>query len=334
MQYRVTLLRAGRFLLDGGGMFGLIPKVLWERSVECDDKNRIQLSHNCLLLESIEPDPQLGRPRRILIEAGTGDKLDEKMSKIFGLDGRTIETAVVEHGLDVNDIDATIVTHLHFDHAGGLTRSVREGEDPDWSAIKPGAASGNSPDVKFTFPNAELIVQTREWKDARNNDSVMTRTYYRDHLLPFEDESMPLNDSRPRLRLVDSKRPFPMNRKPSRHDKPKAELEERMTEVLPGVYVFLTPGHTWGQQAVLFTDDKGQQIVFTPDVMPTVHHVGAAYSLSYDVEAYTSMITKTWFLHEAAERGWVLCLDHEPGNPFQRVQRTENGWYELSPETT
>ncbi len=314
-------------------MFGLIPKVVWERSIKCDDQNRIELSHNCLLLESVEPDRATGKPRRYLIEAGTGDKLDAKMSAIFGLDGRTVETAVVEQGVDVADIDAAIVTHLHFDHAGGLTRRPRDGEEPDWTATKPGAASGDCPDVKLTFPNAELIVQTREWKDARNGDSVMTKTYYRDHLLPFEDERMPLPDGRPRLRLVDSKRPYPMNRKPSREDMPKNPLEERMTEVLPGIHVFLTPGHTWGQQAVLFTDDQERTIVFTPDVMPTTHHVGAAYSLAYDVEAYTSMITKTWFLHEAAERGWVLCLDHEPGNPFQRVQRTENGWYELVPET-
>ncbi|MBL4591020.1 MAG: hypothetical protein JKY96_03570, partial [Phycisphaerales bacterium] len=94
MRYKVTLLRAGRLLLDGGGMFGLIPKVVWERSIQCDDKNRIEVMHNCLLLESVEPDQMLGRPRRILIEAGTGDKLDEKMSKIFGLDGRTVETAL------------------------------------------------------------------------------------------------------------------------------------------------------------------------------------------------------------------------------------------------
>lgn len=333
MQYSCTLLRAGRFLLDGGGMFGLIPKVVWERSVSCDDKNRIELSHNCLLLESVEIDPSLGRKRRVLIEAGTGDKLDEKMSRIFGLDGRTVETAVTEAGVDAAEIDHAIVTHLHFDHAGGLTRRCRAGETPDWSATKPGAASGDSPDVKFTFPNAELIVQTREWKDARNNDSVMTRTYYRDHLLPFEDESLHLLDGRPRLRLVDAKRPFPMNRKPSRDELPKDPVESRMTEVLPGVHVFLTPGHTWGQQAVLFTDEHRRTIVFTPDVLPTTHHVGQAYSLAYDVEAFTSMVTKTWFLHEAAERDWVLCLDHEPGNPFQRVRKTENGWYELHPES-
>ena len=63
--------------------------------------------------------------------------------------------------------------------------------------------------------------------------------------------------------------------------------------------------------------------------MPTTHHVGAAYSLAYDVEPYTSMVTKSWFLGEAADEDWLLVLDHEPRNPLQRVRRTERGWFEL-----
>ncbi|MAO22140.1 MAG: hypothetical protein CMJ35_12650 [Phycisphaerae bacterium] len=330
MRYKWTLLRAGQFLLDGGGMFGIIPRVIWERSATPDEKHRIRLMHNCLLLESVEPDPETGKVHRYLIEAGTGDKLDEKMSNIFGLDGRTVESEVVAAGVDVHDIEATIVTHLHFDHAGGLTRRAREGETADWEATKPGAASGDCHDVKFTFPNAELIVQRREWVDARNNDAVMTRTYYRDHLLPFEDEKQPLQDGRPRMRLIDSPRPYPLNRKPSRGDLPKNSVEERMTEVLPGIKVFLVPGHTWGQQAVHFEDEQGRTIVFTPDVLPTHYHIGQPYSLGYDVEPYTSMITKSWFLKEASERGWVLLLDHEPGIPTFRVESNDKGWYNLT----
>ncbi|MEZ6243819.1 MAG: MBL fold metallo-hydrolase [Phycisphaerales bacterium] len=329
MTYNWRLLRAGRLLLDGGGMFGIIPRVVWERTVPIDDRHRITLSHNCLLLEGGEADPELGRPRRVLIEAGTGDKLDAKMSDIFGLDGRTVETAVVEAGVDPGEIDSAIVSHLHFDHAGGLTRRVRAGETPDWVASKPGAASGDSPEVKLTFPNAELIVQRREWVDARANDSVMTRTYFRDHILPFEDESLALPGGRPRMRLIDSPRPFPLNRKPSRDEAPATGVDQRMTEVLPGVFVLLVPGHTWGQQAVLFKDPRGREIVFTPDVMPTAHHLGAAYSLAYDVEPFTSMVTKRWLLGEAADRGWTLVLDHEAGDPVRRVSRTEKGWFEL-----
>lgn len=333
-RYRWTVLRAGRFLLDGGGMFGVIPRTVWTRFARPDDRNRIELHHNCILLESIEEVG--GTPRRYLIETGTGDKLDAKMSDIFGLDGRTIETAVNEAGaaastpFTTDDIESVIVSHLHFDHAGGMTRRCREGETPDWEATKPGSASGDESRVKFTFPNAELIVQKREWVDARNNDAVMTKTYYRDHVLPFEDRDLAtLRDGRPRLRVVESQRPFPLNRKPSRGDLPKTGVDERMTEVLPGIRVFLTPGHTWGQQAVSFTDGSGRRVVFTPDVMPTAWHAGQVYSLSYDVEPYTSMITKHWFLTEAAAREWLLVLDHEPGNPCRRVVANEKGWFDL-----
>lgn len=332
MQYKWTLLRAGQFLLDGGGMFGIIPRVVWERSVTPDDKHRVRLTHNCLLLESSEPDPETGRPKRYLIEAGTGDKLEEKMSAIFGLDGRTVESEVRGAGVDPSEIDAAIVTHLHFDHAGGLTRRARDGETPDWVATKPGAASGDCNDIRLTFPNAELITQRREWVDARNNDAVMTRTYYRDHLLPFEDDGNPLGDGRPRLRLIDSPRPFPLNRKPSRVELPKAPMEDRMSEVLPGISVFLVPGHTWGQQAIHFIDDQGRTIVFASDLLPTRHHIGQPYSLGYDVEPYTSMVTKHWFLREAAERDWVLVLDHEPGNPCFRVRANVKDWFDLVEE--
>lgn len=312
-------------------MFGLIPRVVWNRAIETDDKHRIELHHNCLLLESEDPDPEIGRPRRYLIEAGTGDKLDEKMSRIFGLDGRTVETAVVEAGIDPGAIDAVIVSHLHFDHAGGLTRRCRPGETPDWTATRPGAASGDDPNVKLTFPNAEVIVQRREFVDARNNDSVMTRTYYRDHVLPLEDAALHLPDGSPRLRLVDSERPFPLNRKPGHAERPKTAIAERQTQVLPGVDVFLVPGHTWGQQAVKFTDVRGETVVFVPDVMPTVHHVGKAYSLAYDVEPYVSMVTKGWLLDEAASADWLLVLDHEPDAPLQRARRDDRGWFTLEP---
>ena len=66
--------------------------------------------------------------------------------------------------------------------------------------------------------------------------------------------------------------------------------------------------------------------------MPTVHHLGAAYSLGYDVEPYTSMISRRWFLEAAADNDWLLVLDHEPGNPLQRVRRNEKGWFDLVPE--
>jgi glyoxylase-like metal-dependent hydrolase (beta-lactamase superfamily II) len=218
------------------------------------------------------------------------------------------------------DVGGVLVTHLHFDHAGGLTRASKAGENADWFGPAGGMA-GTRPDhgVKLTFPNATIFTQRREWEDALAGRSIMTRTYFADHLLAVESQ----------VKLIDSPAPFESWRTPERNEMPLLTLEQRMTEVLPGVFVLRVPGHTWGQQAMLFTDESGQTIVFTPDVLPTAAHLGAAYSLAYDVEPYTSMISKHWLLSHAADGGWTLCLDHEPGNPMKRVARNEKGWFDL-----
>jgi glyoxylase-like metal-dependent hydrolase (beta-lactamase superfamily II) len=327
--YSWRLLRAGSFRLDGGSMFGLIPRVVWSRAVPPDERGRIPVQHNCLLLEAqgaqaVGPDGKAG-PKFVLIEAGTGDKLDEKSREIFSLERRSIGDALDEIGRRPEEIGAVVTSHLHFDHSGGLTRLCRPGETPDWFGPASSTA-GSRPDhgVKLTFPNATVYTQQREWSDALANKSVMTRTYFKDHLEPI----------RGRVKLVDSPRPFPSGYVPGREELPLTPVENRATALpgVPGVSVFLAPGHTWGQQAVMFRDAGGRTVVFTPDVMPTVHHVGAAYSLGYDVEPYTSMITRRWFLEAAAEHDWLLVLDHEPGNPCQRVKRNDKGWYDLVAE--
>jgi glyoxylase-like metal-dependent hydrolase (beta-lactamase superfamily II) len=294
--FRWNLLDAGPLSLDGGGMFGLVPRVVWGRSVQTDERHRIRLNHNAILLQH----PQ----GPVVIETGSGDKLDAKNRDIFGLSDRSIIPAVEDAGTRLADVKHAIVTHLHFDHAGGLTRRT---EDPDRPAL--------------TFPNATVHAQRREWEDALTNRSVMTRTYFRDHLDPIR-ECVKLHESPP---------PFEPGQTPDRGAFPAAPLEDRLTEVIPGVFVFSVPGHTWGQQAILFRDDANRTVVFVPDVMPTAMHVGAAYSLAYDVEPYISMISKQWLLAEAARRDWTLVLDHEPHAPVVRVREDGKGWYRLEP---
>ena len=75
----------------------------------------------------------------------------------------------------------------------------------------------------------------------------------------------------------------------------------------------------------MFTDDRGRTVVFTADIMPTVHHVGAAYNMAYDVEPYMSTVTRRWFLRKRRENDWLLVLDHEPGNPLRARARGRQG---------
>jgi len=328
MTYHCTPLRAGRLLLDAGGMFGLIPRVVWEKVVTPDDRHRVELAHNCLWLVGTRDDPELGRPRQVVIETGSGDTLDEKMAAIFGLDGVTVDAALRDAGGDPDAIDDVIVSHLHFDHAGGLTRRVRAGETPNWTTADDtgghGMADGGADGVRLTFPNARVHTQRLEWSAAWSGDSVMTRTYYRENLLPVRD----------RLVTHDAAPPFAPGLPPHRQALPALPLERRCVRALPGVRVFRVPGHTWGQQAVWFADAQRGEVVFAADLIPTAWHAGRAYSLAYDVEAYTTMLTKSWFLAQAAERGWTLALDHDPHAVFHTVQDDGKGWYALARAAT
>ena len=166
------VLRAGGFRLDGGGMFGILPKAMWSKWVEPDAENRIGLSMNCVLLERAGAGPG-GRPLRVLVECGAGGKWTDKERAIYAFESasdgavRTVEHALAEAGVAPDSIDHVVLTHLHFDHAGGLTR-LAPGGDPE-----------------RVFPNADVHVQRGEWEDALANRSTMTRTYLRTHLDPI-----------------------------------------------------------------------------------------------------------------------------------------------------
>lgn len=306
-------------------MFGLIPRVVWQKQAPVDDRGRITVQHNCLLLERLDDGAGGGAsdaPKLVLIEVGTGNKLDEKSRDLFALGTRSITDALDEVDCRPDDIELVTATHLHFDHAGGLTRLTLPGETPDW--VGPASSFGASRaehGVKLNFPRAVHLAQRQEWADAMDNRSVMTRTYFADHLLPIK----------PLLRLIDGVAPFEPGHIPGKTDMPPLPQAKRETEFAPGLFAFRVPGHTWGQQAFRFIAADGRDTVFVPDVMPTAAHLGQAYSLAYDVEPYTSSVSRHWLLREAAERKWRLVLDHEPGHPMFDVTANGKGWFDLSP---
>lgn len=158
----ITLLDGGALWLDGGAMFGIIPRPLWSRLVEVDDQNRIPLAMTCSLVES--------GGKRILVETGAGSvlKFDEKERGIFRFADHWIADSLASAGVERESIDIVILTHLHFDHAGGGTM--------------PDGKGGFVP----TFPNARYVVQRGEWDDAVGGHAVMTGTFRTENLEPLE----------------------------------------------------------------------------------------------------------------------------------------------------
>lgn len=152
----------GHCYLDGGAMFGVIPKPLWEKKAPADARNRIQLAMNCLLVHAGN--------KRILIETGAGTKWSPKLRDIYGFDGSRLLNGLRHHGLGPDDIDVVINTHLHFDHCGGNTRVEKDR-------------------VVATFPHARYVVQRGEFEHAMNPTERDRASYFSDNYAPLKEAS-------------------------------------------------------------------------------------------------------------------------------------------------
>jgi glyoxylase-like metal-dependent hydrolase (beta-lactamase superfamily II) len=160
--YRVHFLSGGRFRLDGGAMFGVVPKVLWNRTAPADEKNRIRMRMTCLLLE--------GNGQRILVDAGSGTKDDPKFRDIYAIEGAEgLAQDLAALGVKPEDISAVALTHLHFDHCGG------------------GTTRGTDGVVKPTFPNAHYFVRRQEWHDAHHANERNRASYISDNYDPLHE---------------------------------------------------------------------------------------------------------------------------------------------------
>lgn len=158
--YTLHTIETGRFALDGGAMFGIVPKTLWERRIAPDVRNRISLHMRCLLLE--------GEGRLILIDNGIGDKYDAKFKDIFAIDTEhsTLYGSLADAGFSVADVTDVILTHLHFDHGGGST--TRHGD-----RLEP------------TFPNATYHVQKVHLDWARRPTLREKASFLPDNIEPL-----------------------------------------------------------------------------------------------------------------------------------------------------
>ncbi len=150
----------GFFQLDGGAMFGVVPRTMWESRLPPDDRNRIPLGLRPLIVRGSET---------MIIDAGCGDKMDAKMADIYGLDrSYHLDHALAEAGLTADDIDIVVASHLHFDHVGGFTRRTDDGR------------------LVPRFPRARYVAHRQEWDDATHPHERNRASYLQDNFVPLQ----------------------------------------------------------------------------------------------------------------------------------------------------
>lgn len=262
--YEVCPLPTGIFGLDGGAMFGTVPKVLWEKSNPADDKNRIKMEARALLLKN----PGCN----IVIDCGNGsdflfkfgEKLGPKFSEMYNIDpeGPSLEKSLAQHGLKFEDIHYVILTHLHFDHAGGGTRELNGKLVP-------------------TFPHAKYFVQQLNLETAQKPNIREKASY------------------------------FPANFEPLIENEKLELLLGNVENLLPGISVYVSNGHTQAQQIVKVTDGK-ETLLYCGDVIPTSSHVRLPWVMGYDLNPMLLIEEKEHFLNQAVDEKWYLYFEHDP----------------------
>lgn len=261
--YSLHTIQLGSFGLDGGAMFGIVPKVLWQKENPADDQNRIDMRTRCLLLR----DAKAGR--NILVDCGLGDKDDAKFKERYKVAPYALETELARFGLKTDDITDIIATHFHFDHMGGLTKFDSDGK------------------LTARFPKAKVWAQGRNWKHAWKPNDKDKASYLLDNYSIYDSDS--------RLQIVDGPE-----------------------EILPGIRMVISEGHTIGMQHPLISDGTNS-LIYCADIIPMSAHVRTAWVMGYDCFPLTTIEEKKRILQECVEKETVVFFEHCPHMDGARI---------------
>jgi glyoxylase-like metal-dependent hydrolase (beta-lactamase superfamily II) len=276
---RVRVVRAGWFRPDAGGFFGVVPRPLWSRQVEADERGRILCRLNLLLVEA--------GGKRVLIETGTGVRMTDKDRDIKGVEGGDPAAALRAVNVDPQSIDFVVVSHLHYDHAGGMV-------DVD----------GNP-----NFPAARYVVQ-RDESEAAHGDELRLAGL-------MEREQLDLVRAAGLL----------------------AEVQGEV-ELVAGVSVMPTGGHTRGSQAVLLgtrnegrEEALGERAIFWGDLIPTRWQIPVRWTSAFDDYPIQAVEVRNELVTRAAAEGWWCYFTHDPGELPIRIEATAKGFQVRSEST-
>ncbi len=274
----IHLVNDARSMVDAGGAFGLVPRKLWQHYLQPDEDNRVPMSHLCLVVKS--------GGKIAIVDTGYGDKLNEKAVHNSGLTHMGgLLRGLAQLGIQPQDVAMVIDTHLHGDHCGGNTRFNM----------------GSTTEVEPVFPNAEYVVQRREYEDAMQPNERTRATYLAYNYAPLVASGQ--------MRLLDGD-----------------------SDLLPGISGIVTPGHTPAHMSIRF-ESNGEHAAFVCDLASyAVHFERLGWMTAYDVEPLRTLETKRIWQHWALETNAVLMFPHDTQRPIGRLTQTGADKYEVIPE--
>lgn len=283
---KLYTINTGNFKLDGGAMFGVVPKSIWNKLNPADENNLCSWSMRCLLIED-------GK-RLILIDNGMGDKQDAKFMGHYYLHGDdTLDKSLAAHGFHRDDITDVLLTHLHFDHCGGSI--IRLGDK-----------------LVPAFKNAVYWSNEGHWNWAVHPNDREKASFLKENILPIKESGL--------LQFIPT--PVPVKLPGSDQDAFHPHLPSAVFS--DGISLRFVNGHTHSMMLPQ-VEYKGRTIVFMADLLPSTAHIPLPYVMAYDMFPLTTLHEKKSFLSEAQQNNYILFFEHDPKNECCELELTEKG---------
>jgi len=277
------------FKLDGGAMFGVVPKTMWQKLNTPDENNMCSWAMRCLLIEDGN--------KLILVDNGIGNKQDEKFFSHYYLHGNnTLESSLKKYGFSKDDISDVILTHLHFDHCGGSVERVGD-------------------KLQVAFKNATYWSNEAHWNWATNPNDREKASFLKENILPIQESGQ--------LKFIKNVAEANHNAKTIK-EVANNPLQTIASTIMNDISFKIVNGHTDAMMLPTI-QYKGKTIVFMADLLPSAAHIPIPYVMAYDMFPLTTLQEKKSFLNEAITNDYVLFFEHDKDNECCTLQQTEKG---------
>ncbi len=266
MSINIHVINTGYFKLDGGAMFGVVPKSIWSKTNPSDNNNMCSWAMRCLLVETDN--------KKILIDTGIGNKQSDKFFRYFYLHGDdTLLNSLALLSISPSEITHVLFTHLHFDHCGGAIRK-------------------NNNKLELVFPNAIHLSNEAHWKLANNPNDREKASFLKENFNLIQKEN--------KLKFIKQGRLFKF------------------------MDIDFYDGHTEAQM-IPKIKYKDKKIIFMADLLPSIGHIPLPYVMGYDTQPLITLKEKSEFLNEAADKQYILFLQHDYQYECCTVRHTNKG---------
>jgi len=302
--FELSIFSDGTYPLDGGALFGVVPKIMWSRKAASDEKNHVTTGLNSLLIRTGE--------KTILVETGMGNKLSERMVKFYGQPAQLLANLAAA-GVSPEDIDIVINTHLHFDHCG-------------WNTVR-----GKDGKIVPTFPRAKYYAPEGEWQYARHPSERDSISFISDNYDPLvESGQMTLLKGGEQVVPGITVQTFPghtahmqaviVNGHPDR-----ARLEEASLagSSLEGARLPAAPSAAAKKTGA--SAPEPATACYISDLIPTSAHIDITWGMAFDLYPLQTIESKKQYYAKALAEKWLTVFTHDAKTPWAYVEKDEAG---------